>query len=157
MFFRFRNIQTEKMHRIVLLTNHRAEISTKILINFQVAQDQPLSIDESTDVIVLPLSPEADSLPGPSSGSASPGSQTSVRAVEMITFEHQYKQSSTVWRPLDETPKRKTSTESGKNGLLMDLPDRRRRKRPAKKATSGKKNTSATKTVSFFFIKKGIV
>lgn len=111
-----------------------------------------MSIDESTDVIVLPLSPEA----GPSSGSPSPGSsnQSSVRAVEMITFEHQHKQASTVWRPLDEVPKRKHSAEtsSGKNGLLMDLPDRRRRKRTTKKvAGTGKKNASSTKTVSHDF------
>lgn len=120
----------------VQVTTNHYKTTQKIIITFQGAQ--PLSIDESTDVIVLPLSPEADSLPGPSSGSPSPGS--SHRAVEMIT----YKQSSTVWRPLDEVPKRRHSAEtSGKNGLLMDLPDRRRRKRTAKKVTgTGKKTVS---------------
>ncbi|XP_066256290.1 uncharacterized protein [Euwallacea similis] len=110
----------------------------------QLPPPQTLTIDESNDVIVLPLSPETDISSGPRdfvSTSETPHVATggSMRTIEMITLDSQLKQAA-VWRPLsgsgqllrENEEKEQISCERNSAVLLMDLPDRRRKKRGRK-------------------------
>lgn len=132
---------------------------------------ETLTIDESADLIVLPLSPEADVPQGPREFVSAAGIVGTphvtmggcVPALEVLTFETDCKQ--TLWRPLGESVKRTYSkaeplrevskpteeicsllqgnveqaqadSANGRNStiFLMDLPDRRRKKRGRKEA-----------------------
>lgn len=81
-------------------------------------------MEETADLIVLPLSPEA----------AMPLAREFAADQQGFTFEPHSKQS--LWRPLDGSKRPKEEEEIGGKSTIfvMDLPDRRRKKRGRKEA-----------------------